>query len=87
MPAKNEEVDFRYDEGSIMIRLGRDEPAMSMDASGKIIWAKHSEIQQGNLNAVVDVDLKDGERVPLNVKEMGSSEVYPQIIKHSPNGR
>jgi len=86
--AKNSNhVAIGYDEGSIMIRLGRDEPAMSMDSSGKIIWAKHSEIQQANLNAVVDVELKDGEKVPLAVKDMGSSEVYPQIIKHSPNGR
>lgn len=35
-----------------MIKLGREEPAMSMDSSGKIIWAKHSEIQQANLKAL-----------------------------------
>ena len=31
------------------LQLGREEPALSMDSSGKIIWAKHSEIQQANL--------------------------------------
>lgn len=45
-------IALGYDEGSIMIKLGREEPAMSMDANGKIIWAKHSEIQQANLKAL-----------------------------------
>jgi len=72
-----------------MIKLGREEPAMSMDASsGKIVWAKHCEIQQVNLKQLSsDQELKDGEKVPLNVKDMGSCEIYPQTLSHSPNGR
>lgn len=58
-----------------------------MDNSGKIIWAKHSEIQQANLKTVGDAEIKDGERLPLTVKDMGGSEIYPQTITHSPNGR
>ncbi|XP_051874476.1 coatomer subunit beta' [Pristis pectinata] len=80
-------VALGYDEGSIIIKLGREEPAMSMDASGKIIWAKHSEVQQGNLKAMGDTEIKDGERLPLAVKDMGSCEIYPQSIQHNPNGR
>ncbi|XP_022653578.1 coatomer subunit beta'-like [Varroa jacobsoni] len=76
-----------YDEGSILIKLGREEPAMSMDASGKIIWAKHSEVQQANLKAMGDTEVKDGERLPLQIKDMGSCEIYPQTISHNPNGR
>ena len=60
---------------------------MSMDSSGKIIWAKHSEIQQANIKAMGDQEVKDGERLPLAVKDMGSCEVYPQTIQHNPNGR
>ena len=60
---------------------------MSMDINGKIIWAKHSEVQQANIKAVGDHDAKDGERLPLNVKDMGSCEIYPQTIAHNPNGR
>lgn len=60
---------------------------MSMDSSGKIIWAKHSELQQANLKAMTDADIKDGERLPLIVKDMGSCEIYPQTISHNPNGR
>lgn len=60
---------------------------MSMDTSGKIIWAKHSEVQQANLKAMGDTEIKDGERLPLAVKDMGSCEIYPQTIQHNPNGR
>uniref|UniRef100_A0A8B9H8L9 Coatomer subunit beta' n=1 Tax=Astyanax mexicanus TaxID=7994 RepID=A0A8B9H8L9_ASTMX len=67
--------------------LGREEPAMSMDTNGKIIWAKHSEVQQANLKAMGDAEIKDGERLPLAVKDMGSCEIYPQTIQHNPNGR
>lgn len=31
--------------------------------------------------------IADGERIPLSVKDMGSSEVFPHTITHSPNGR
>ena len=67
--------------------MGREEPAMSMDNSGKIIWAKHSDIQQANLKNLTDVEIKDGERLPLVIKDMGSCEIYPQTISHNPNGR
>ncbi|XP_022048720.2 coatomer subunit beta'-like [Acanthochromis polyacanthus] len=80
-------VALGYDEGSIIIKLGREEPAMSMDSSGKVMWARHSEVQQANLKALGDTEIKDGERLPLGVKDMGSCEIYPQTIQHSPNGR
>jgi coatomer subunit beta' len=45
-------VAIGYDEGSVAIKLGREEPAVSMDSSGKILWAKHSEMQQANLRTI-----------------------------------
>ncbi|XP_019950628.2 coatomer subunit beta' [Paralichthys olivaceus] len=80
-------VAIGYDEGSIIIKLGREEPAMSMDSSGKIMWARHSEVQQANLKAMGEAEVRDGERLLLGVKDMGSCEIYPQTIQHSPNGR
>merc|ERR1712106_330177 len=80
-------VALGYDEGAILIKLGREEPAMSMDAGGKIIWAKHSEMQQASLKALEKEEIQDGERLPLAVKDMGSCEVYPQTAQHNPNGR
>ncbi|CAK6965402.1 coatomer subunit beta'-like [Scomber scombrus] len=80
-------VALGYDEGSIIIKLGREEPAMSMDSSGKVMWARHSEVQQANLKAMGEAEMKDGEKLVLSVKDMGSCEIYPQTIQHSPNGR
>ncbi|KAJ4757210.1 hypothetical protein LUZ62_067585 [Rhynchospora pubera] len=77
-----------YDEGTIMIKIGREEPVASMDSSGKIIWAKHNEIQTVNIKSVgADYEVTDGERLPLAVKELGSCDLYPQSLKHNPNGR
>ena len=38
-----------YDEGTILIKMGRDEPAVTMDVNGKLIWARHSELCQGKI--------------------------------------
>jgi coatomer subunit beta' len=81
-------VAIGYDEGTIMIKIGREEPVASMDSSGKIIWAKHNEIQTANIKAVgADIEVTDGERLSLGVKELGSCDLYPQSLKHNPNGR
>ena len=37
--------------------------------------------------ALTDMEIKDGERLPLAVKDMGSCEVFPHALVHSPNGR
>ncbi|XP_011633991.1 coatomer subunit beta' isoform X2 [Pogonomyrmex barbatus] len=80
-------VAIGYDEGSVMVKVGREEPAVSMDSlGGKIVWARHSEIQQVNLKALGE-EAQDGERLPLAVKDMGACEIYPQTIQHNPNGR
>jgi len=34
-----------------------------------------------------EIETKDGEKLPLAVKDLGSCEVYPQTLKHNPNGR
>uniref|UniRef100_A0A0K0DCP9 Beta'-coat protein n=1 Tax=Angiostrongylus cantonensis TaxID=6313 RepID=A0A0K0DCP9_ANGCA len=83
-------VAIGYDEGSVTLKLGREEPAVSMDQSGKILWARHSEIQQANLktlDAEASEAIQDGERLPLSVKDLGACEIYPQTLSHSSNGR
>eukprot|EP00439_Symbiodinium_sp_Y106_P043822 s176_g5.t1 len=80
-----------YDEGTVVIKLGSEEPVVSMH-SGKIIWAKGNEIQTANLKLLDEgVTAREGEKVPLSVKElafdMGAAEVFPQYIAHHPNGR
>ncbi|PSK38103.1 hypothetical protein B9Z65_1294 [Elsinoe australis] len=75
-----------FDDGAVVVKMGREEPAVSMDGSGKVIWARHSEI----LTAVIkggDKNLKDGTPISLPSKDLGSTEIYPQTLMHSPNGR
>jgi coatomer subunit beta' len=79
------DLAFGYDEGTISIKIGKEEPTISMDQSGKIVWAKQNEIQQVDVRQ--DGGYLDGERIVLPVKDLGSCEVYPQLLQHSPNGR
>jgi len=79
-------VAIGYDEGTIMVRLGREDPIASMDPTGKITWAKHNEIQQANLRAVTD-EVADGERLPLTTKELDVCEIYPQTLQHNRKGQ
>ncbi|KAM3726373.1 putative coatomer subunit beta' [Dirofilaria immitis] len=83
-------IAIGYDEGSVTVKLGREEPAVSMDSSGKILWAKHSEVQQANLKTLDTATLEqmqDGERISLSIKDVGSCEIYPQTLAHNSNGR
>ena len=38
-------------------------------------------------NVCADVSIKDGEPLSLPTKDLGSCEIYPQSLTHSPNGR
>lgn len=88
LPGSNS-VAFGYDEGAAMIQMGREEPVASMDATGKIIWAFHNEIQTVNIRAATESvdDLADGEVISVATRDLGACEVYPQSLKHNPNGR
>lgn len=81
-------IALGYDEGVTMIKIGREEPVASMDSGGKIIWARHNEIQTVNVKSLgADAEIVDGERLPLAVKDLGSCDLYPQTLMHNPNGR
>jgi len=80
-------VALGYDNGSVLLQLGKDEPVASMDNGGKVILAKHNEISTVNVRNANADSLGDGERVVLPSKELGSCEIYPQSVAHSPNGR
>ncbi|KHN96188.1 coatomer beta' subunit [Metarhizium album ARSEF 1941] len=74
-----------YDDGAVVVKLGREEPAVSMDASGKLIWARHNEVVSSIIKG--DASLKDNDPISLPIKDLGTCEVYPQTLIHSPNGR
>ncbi len=35
-----------FDNSSVVLKFGQETPPMSMDSTGKVIWAKHQEILQ-----------------------------------------
>lgn len=70
-----------------MVKLGHEEPVISMDTTGKIVLAKNFEILGAHLKMLHDVPPADGERILIATKEMGACEIYPQTMAHSPNGR
>ncbi|KAL8773807.1 MAG: hypothetical protein Q9194_004219 [Teloschistes cf. exilis] len=79
-------VAVGFDDGAVVVKMGREEPAVSMDNSGKLIWARHSEV----LSSVIkggDATIKDGTPLSIPAKELGNCEIYPQTLQHSPNGR
>lgn len=83
---KNNGVAVGFDDGAVVVKMGREEPAVSMDGSGKVIWARHTEILTGVIKGG-DKSLKDGDRLTFSTKDLGSTEIYPQSLLHSPNGR
>ena len=68
-------VAIGYDEGTIAIQLGNEDPIASMDASGKIIMAKHNEISVLDLKKLEGEAPADGERLALASKELDVCEI------------
>ncbi|OSX59589.1 hypothetical protein POSPLADRAFT_1067270 [Postia placenta MAD-698-R-SB12] len=81
------EVAVGYDEGVVVVKLGRDEPTYSMDPSGKLIYTRNNEVLSANLQTVQDEVFADGNRISLSIKELGTTEIYATSLYHSPNGR
>ena len=63
----------------------------SMDASGKLIYAKNSDVYLAVVRPAPASSSSSSstslDPVPLHQKDLGSIEVYPQSLQHSPNGK
>ncbi|KAF8967534.1 coatomer protein [Flammula alnicola] len=87
------EVAVGFDEGVVIIKLGRDEPTLSMDPSGKLIYTRNHNVLSGNLQTISlasddsSTSFADGTRISLSTKEIGSTEIFATSLMHSPNGR
>lgn len=75
------------DSGYVVIKLGNEEPLFSMDNNGKLIYAKNSEVFQSVIKPTSTEGVKDGEFLPIQQKDLGTVDIYPQTLAHSPNGR
>ncbi|KAK4053418.1 Coatomer subunit beta' [Microbotryomycetes sp. JL201] len=82
---KGNDVAFGFDEGAVVVKLGREEPSVSMDAAGKVVYARNAEILTATLHATEDTP--DGQQLAVASRELGNTEVYAQTLQHSPNGR
>jgi coatomer subunit beta' len=87
----NNAIALGYDEGTVVIKLGSDEPVVSY-CGGKLIWAKGVDIQTVNLKQLEMTQLasvEEGESISsiLSVKDMGACELFPQSLAHHPSGR
>lgn len=58
-----------------------------MDPSGKLVYTKNQEVLSANLQALQDDTTPEGTRIPMSIKEMGSTEIFATSLIHSPNGR
>ena len=56
-----------------------------MDASGRIIWSSN-DVQTVNVKSTSEYEIPD-RTLTANSKELGSCDLYPQSLKHGPNGR
>lgn len=96
----NNKVALGFDDGTIVIKLGREVPIASMDKNGKILLARNNVIYSSSVRTVSLVEdgvaeptpapttsFVDGERIALAEKELGSVELFPQLVTHNPNGR
>lgn len=85
--AKSNLVSVGCDSGYVVIKLGNEEPLFSMDNNGKLIYAKNSEVFQSVIKPTSTEGIKDGESLPIQQRDLGTVEIYPQTLAHSPNGR
>ncbi|KDQ63948.1 hypothetical protein JAAARDRAFT_27621 [Jaapia argillacea MUCL 33604] len=81
------EVAVGFDDGAVIVKLGRDEPTYSMDPAGKLIYIRNQEVLSANLQTLQEDATPEGTRIPISKKELGSTEIFPTAIIHSPNGR
>lgn len=49
---KGNDIGLGFDHGAVVVKLGKEEPSVSMDASGKVVWAKGAEVLTANVGAV-----------------------------------
>jgi coatomer subunit beta' len=79
-----------FDEGCVCIELGSDDPVASMDSTGKVVWAQNNEVKTTTVKGVVgsgEDAVPDGERLSVVPRDLGSCELYPQMLRHNCNGR
>ncbi|GMM54536.1 coatomer subunit beta' [Maudiozyma humilis] len=79
-----------FDGGFTVLSLGNDEPALSLDPVGKLVWSGGKTGSANDIFTTVIRGNEEGENdepLPLQAKELGTVDIFPQRLAHSPNGR
>ncbi|PRT54142.1 Coatomer subunit beta' [Wickerhamiella sorbophila] len=81
-------IAIGFETGPLMLQFGSNEPAASMDSSGKLVWVKHLEAFSSVIKARPEADGTEEETaLQLTAKDLGTVEMQPSQLVHSPNGR
>ncbi|CCH58399.1 hypothetical protein TBLA_0A06060 [Henningerozyma blattae CBS 6284] len=79
-----------FDNGFSVLALGNDTPTLSLDPVGKLVWSGGKNSSASDIFTAVirgNEGIEDDEPLPLQTKELGSVDVFPQKLIHSRNGR
>lgn len=76
-----------FDDGTIMLKLGTDVPAASMDQTGKVIFCKYNVLMSYNCATTLKDSVEDGQPLNMIAKELGTAEFSPVNVRHNYNGR
>lgn len=79
-------VGIGFDRGMVVLKVGSDEPVLSMDGNGKLYMALGNAISRFDIKNVPS-DTADGEALRIASKEVGTSEALPIAIAHGPSGQ
>lgn len=77
-----------YDDGSIVLRLGKESPIVTMDKKGKVLLIRNGEVQQISIkHTPEELDtIFDGEKLVFSVKDKSVTDANTQNISYSPKG-
>lgn len=78
-----------FDDGFTVLSLGDDQPKLSLDPVGKLVYTGGKGFVTDVFSAIIrgNEEVEEGGALPLQSKELGYIDVFPQSLKHSPNGR
>ena len=74
------------DDGTLVLQLGNVVPLTSFN-DAKLLFNVHFDINHYNLSDLEIVNKSQPFPIHVSPKELGTCDVYPAYIQHSPNGR
>lgn len=87
---KKNYVASGFDNGFTVLAIGNDVPTLSLDPVGKLVWSGGRNAAASDIFSAVirgNEEVEENEPLSLPTKELGTVDVFPQLLTHSPNGR